>query len=99
MPFEDRIVFARFQTPHLDNNSFCLREWSRKAPAEPAALRCTRVMRALLLIRLQHRSDGCVQAVRGTATGHPVLPTAPWGSVPRGGAWMDTQGTDATGDC
>lgn len=55
-------------------------------------------MRALLLIRLQHRSDGCVQAVRGTATGHPVLPTAPWGSAPRGGAWMDTQGTDATGD-
>lgn len=45
-------MLARFQTPHLDNNSFCLREWSRKAPAEPAALRCRRVMRALVLIKL-----------------------------------------------
>lgn len=26
IPFEDRFVFARLQTPRLDNNSFCLRE-------------------------------------------------------------------------
>lgn len=56
-------------------------------------------MRALVLIKLQCRSDGCARAVHGTATGHPVLPAAPWGSESRGGAWIDAQGTDAIGDC